>query len=70
MWQGEGWQRTRRQLGVFSFLVCLALEAIFHANIPITVYSVIGGLLGLDLLAEALTNLQTATSSTGDRRNG
>lgn len=59
MWTGEGWQRTQRQLGVAGFIGCFILGA-FGIDVPIGVTSMIGGLLGLDLLVEALDRVRGA----------
>ena len=58
MWQGEGWIRTRRQLGVLSFVSLFVVEVGFHIGVPIGVYGIISGLLGLDILAEALAGIR------------
>lgn len=68
MWLGEGWQKTRRQLGVVLIIAAFAVESGLHANLPIALYGAITGLLGLDILAEALSNLQPRMEpSKGDR---
>lgn len=58
MWIGDGWKRTRRLLGVTGFVVAFGLEARFHVGLPIGIYGIIGGLLGLDYLAEALASFR------------
>lgn len=58
MWTGEGWKRTRRILGVSSFLAAFALEAGLHVNLPIGIYGIIGGLLGLDILSGVLADMR------------
>lgn len=58
MWSGEGWKQTRRFLGVSAFIAAFGLEAGFHVGLPIGIYGIIAGLLGLDVLAEALANLR------------
>jgi hypothetical protein len=59
VWLGEGWLRTRRILGVTGLVVAYALEAtIPSVDLPITVYSSIWGLLGLDVLLEATDRLK------------
>lgn len=60
MWEGQGWQRTRRQAGLFTFFIVVTLEAAFHVGLPIPVYTLIGGLLGLDLIQEAFGALRSA----------
>lgn len=60
MWEGQGWQRTQRQLGVAAFLICLVAELVFDPNIPVAVYSGIFAMLGLDLLVEALGQIGQA----------
>lgn len=57
MWEGKGWKRLRRILGVTAFVAAFALEAGFHVSLPIGIYAIIGGLLGLDILAGALNDL-------------
>lgn len=57
MWTGEGWKQTRRGLGVSAFVAAFALEAGLHVGLPIGIYGIIAGLLGLDVLADALGNL-------------
>jgi uncharacterized oligopeptide transporter (OPT) family protein len=59
MWSDDGWKKTRRMLGVSTFLGAFALEAGFHVGLPIGVYGIIGGLLGLDILTGALNDLRT-----------
>ena len=59
MWTGEGWTRTQRKLGVAGLVVSYVLEAVFPAvNVPIAIYSILGGLLGLDILVDALERLK------------
>ena len=58
MWTGDGWQRTQRQLGVFGLLTAFVVEVGFGANVPIAIYSIIGGLLGLDVIVEALDRIK------------
>lgn len=58
MWLGAGWQKTRRQLGVALVIGAFAVESAFHANLPIALYGTITGLLGLDILADALDRLR------------
>lgn len=58
MWTGDGWKRTRRILGLTGFLVAFGLEAGFHVGLPIGIYGIIGGLLGLDIVASALGDLR------------
>lgn len=57
MWSGEGWIRTRRQLGVASFLGLFVAEIGFHVGVPIGLYGLIASLLGLDVLADLLVGL-------------
>lgn len=58
MWEGDGWKRTQRQLGVFCLALLFVGEFVFDAEIPIGLYSIVGGLLGLDILVEALGKLR------------
>lgn len=58
MWTGDGWKRTQRQLGVIGLAACFAAEVGLQTNVPIGIYTIIGGLLGLDVLAEALGRLR------------
>ena len=58
MWTGEGWIRTRRQLGVLSFVILLVAEVGYHVGVPIGLYGMIAGLLGLDVLVDALSGLR------------
>lgn len=58
MWTGDGWKRTRRLLGVTAFVTAFGLEAGFHVGLPIGIYGIIAGLLGLDWLADALAGLR------------
>jgi len=57
VWTGEGWKRTRRLLGVSAFVAAFSLEAGFHVGLPVGIYGIIAGLLGLDVLADALSSL-------------
>lgn len=50
MWAGEGWKRTRRQLGFFGFIICGGLDISLHLGVPLPVYGIVGGLLGLDVI--------------------
>jgi hypothetical protein len=59
VWEGDGWKRTQRQLGVFFLGLLLGAEIALEADIPIGMYSIVGGLLGLDILVEALGNLRS-----------
>lgn len=54
MWEGRGWQRTQRQIGVAGLVALFVAEVGLNASVPIGLYSIIGGLLGLDLLLEGL----------------
>lgn len=56
-WSGEGWGRTQRQLGVGGLILCFVLAGL-HVEVPIGIYSMIGGLLGLDILVEALDRVR------------
>lgn len=58
MWSGDGWKRTRRALGVSAFVAAFALEAGFHVGLPIGIYGIIAGLLGLDILSDALGQIR------------
>jgi hypothetical protein len=58
VWQGEGWARTQRILGVAGLIALFGAEVGLNADIPIGLYSIVGGLLGLDLLVEALDKLK------------
>lgn len=62
MWTGEGWVRTRRQLGVAGLVVLFVAELGFHVGIPIGLYGLVSGLLGLDVLVEALAGLRVGGS--------
>ncbi len=57
MWTGDGWIRTRRQLGVLGFVGLFVAEVGFGVTVYIGLYGLIASLLGLDLLADALTGL-------------
>lgn len=63
MWQGEGWVRTRRQLGASMLVAAFVLEAWAHVGLPIALYGVIAGLLGLDILAGALAQIPSGTKN-------
>jgi len=65
VWSGDGWKKTRRILGVAAFLSSFILEATLHVNLPLGIYGIIGGLLGLDILTGALNDLRPGT---GERR--
>lgn len=54
MWTGDGWIRTRRQLGVFLLLVLAALDAGYGVQVFVGIYGIVASLLGLDVIAEAL----------------
>lgn len=54
MWEGDGWKRTQRQLGVIGLVVLFVVELAFRVDVPIGLYSLVAGLLGLDILLEAL----------------
>jgi len=43
-------------LGVAAFLSSFILEATLHVNLPLGIYGIIGGLLGLDILTGALND--------------
>ena len=58
MWSGDGWKRTRRILGVVAFAVAFVLESSFHVGLPIGIYGIIAGLLGLDIITGALADLR------------
>lgn len=58
MWTGDGWIRTRRQLGVLGFVGLFVSEVGFHIGVPIGLYGLIASLLGLDVLADALSGLR------------
>lgn len=58
MWTGDGWKKTRRVLGVGAFVGSFALEATLHVGLPIGIYGIIGGLLGLDILSGVLNDLR------------
>ena len=58
MWEGAGWKRTQRQLGILFLTAAFLAEVFLDAEIPIGVYSIVGGLLGLDILVEALSGLR------------
>lgn len=58
MWTGDGWVRTRRQLGVAGLVVLFVAQLVFHVDVPIGLTGLVASLLGLDLLADALTGLR------------
>jgi len=58
VWSGDGWKQTRRALGVLTFVAAFGLEAGFHVGLPIGIYGIIAGLLGLDVLGDALGSLR------------
>lgn len=58
MWTGDGWIRTRRQLGVAGFIGLFVAEVGFHIDVPIGLYGLIASLLGLDVLADALSGIR------------
>lgn len=60
MWSGEGWTRTRRQLGFFGFIILVTIDVAFGTNleVPVVIYSVIGSLLGLDILLGGLDEVR------------
>jgi hypothetical protein len=58
VWLGDGWKRTRRLLGVLGFIAAFGLEAGFHVGLPIGIYGIVAGLLGLDIVVNALEELR------------
>lgn len=58
MWTGEGWTRTQRVLGVVGFVVAATADSATNITVPVAVYTVLGGLLGLDVLLEALEKMR------------
>ncbi len=64
MWTGDGWTRTRRQLGVLGLSVLFVAEIGFQIGVPIGLYGMVAGLLGLDVLAGALSGIRVG----GDRK--
>ena len=54
MWIGDGWIKTRRQLGVAGAALLLTADIVFHAGVPIASYGLIASLLGLGELADIL----------------
>ena len=58
MWEGTGWKRTQRQLGILFLGLAFLAEVFLDAEIPVGIYSIVGGLLGLDILVEALSGLR------------
>lgn len=58
MWVGDGWKRTRRLLGVLGFVAAFGLEAGLHVGLPIGIYGILAGLLGLDIVVNALAELR------------
>lgn len=63
MWTGEGWTRTRRQLGVIGLTVLFIAELGFHIGVPIGLYGMVAGLLGLGELVEALGSFRVGGNS-------
>lgn len=58
MWQGDGWIRLRRQLGVAGLVVLFGAEIGLHVGVPIGLYGLVASLLGLDVLVDALSGLR------------
>lgn len=58
MWQGEGWTRTQRVLGLVGFIVAAVADSALPLQVPVVVYTILGGLLGLDVLIEVLDKLR------------
>lgn len=58
MWSGEGWTRTQRIVGVVGLGLGFAAEVGLNADIPVAYYTIVGGLLGLGVLMEALEKLK------------
>lgn len=58
VWSGEGWSRLQRQIGVTGLIALFGAEVFLKADIPVGLYSIVGGLLGLDLLVDALDGLR------------
>jgi hypothetical protein len=58
MWTGDGWIRTRRQLGVAGLISLFVAEIGFHVGVPIGLYGLVASLLGLDVLVDALSSLR------------
>lgn len=59
MWLGEGWTKTRRIAGLIGLFAFGALDSSLTSfNVPVALYTLIGGLLGLDVLSEALDRVR------------
>ena len=58
MWQGDGWIRTRRQLGVAGVALLFILDGVFKVGVPVGLYGLVLSLLGLGELSDALSNLR------------
>lgn len=59
MWTGDGWVKTRRIAGLIGMFGFAALDSALTAfNVPVAVYTLIGGLLGLDVLGDALEKVR------------
>jgi hypothetical protein len=58
VWSGDGWKRTQRQLGAGFLALAYAAEVGLNANIPVAFYTVVGGLLGLDIILEGIDRLK------------
>lgn len=67
MWTGEGWHRTQRQLGSLLLIGAFIAALFGHTELPIAFYTVVGGLLGLDILVEALDRLRAEQSDSARR---
>ena len=53
------WKWARRTLGAFGFLFLLGIESFSSAaEIPIAMYGLVAGLLGLDFILEAKRKME------------
>jgi len=48
----QDWKTTRRILGVAGFVYLLAVEGLTDVQLPLPLYGVIAGLLGLDYVLD------------------
>jgi hypothetical protein len=58
VWTGDGWTRTRRQLGASGFIALFVAPIAFHIDLPIGLYGVVAALLGLGELVETLGSIR------------
>lgn len=57
-WEGRGWKRTQRQLGVIALIMLFIFEFGLDKDVPIFLYTTVWGLLGFDYLVEAMSGLR------------